>query len=446
MAQKKITRREMLKWIGTGSAAAVLAGCAPAQPGGQTGAADSTSADAPADQISLTIATYAGPNNDWQRHFAQQWADANANVELQIDEAIYGEMAKKQLTLLATGTLWDVSFSGIKWFPFSAAKGAFLALDDFISANDPGMDDFFDAARIGGELDGKNYGLPYLLHPGNPALVVYNKDILGEKGLSEPHDDMTTLEYADLAAKASDPDNQLFGTNYLPGNYYDFASLIRAYGEEILVDEGKTFNFAISETAQEAARWITELRTVHRAAPNRDESEGLQFAAGNMATRTIGSYAVRGMSETVGDKFEFDFALHPVSPDGGRGYSAFVEVFSVFSGSEHPGEAFDLITDLTSTEAGVWAVQQSATGNPTARKSVWETVAEDLHPVFGRALTMMQEISNPFPMPHNLRFSELQDQWANFSRDVFYGDVPFDEGMEAVQQACQEIMDLPRPS
>ena len=59
---------------------------------------------------------------------------------------------------------------------------------------------------------------------------------------------------------------------------------------------------------------------------------------------------------------------------------------------------------------------------------------------------MMEAFSNPFPTPHNLRFSELQDQWANLSPDVFYGDVPLDEGMEAVQQACQEILDLPRPS
>lgn len=446
MDSKQFSRREMLKWMGMGSAATVLAACAPQSGGGQSGASSSdTTSDAAADQVSLSVATYAGPNNDWQRHFANQWAE-ETGADLQVDEAIYGEMAKKQLTLLATGTLWDVSFSGIKWFPFSAAKGAFLPLDDFISANDPGMDDFFDAARIGGELDGKNYGLPYLLHPGNPALIVYNKDILAEKGLAEPHDDMTTLEYADLAAGASDPDNQLFGTNYLPGNYYDFASLIRAFGEDVLVDEAQTFNFAISEKAKEAAQWITELRTVHRAAPNRDENEGLQFAAGNMATRTIGTYAVRGMSETVGDKFEFDFALHPVSPEGGRGYSAFVEVFSVFSDSQHPAEAFDLVTTLTSTDAGVWSVQQSATGNPTARKSVWETVEGDLHPIFGRALAMMQSISNPFPTPHNLRFSELQDQWANLSPDIFYGDVPLDEGMETVQQACQEILDLPRPS
>ena len=47
-------------------------------------------------------------------------------------------------------------------------------------------------------------------------------------------------------------------------------------------------------------------------------------------------------------------------------------------------------------------------------------------------------------MPSNLRFQELQDNWANTMPDLFYGDVPFEEGMTAVQHACPEIMDLPR--
>jgi hypothetical protein len=47
-------------------------------------------------------------------------------------------------------------------------------------------------------------------------------------------------------------------------------------------------------------------------------------------------------------------------------------------------------------------------------------------------------------MPSNLRFQELQDNWANTSPEVFYGEVPFAEGMQNVQDAMQEILDLPR--
>ena len=54
---------------------------------------------------------------------------------------------------------------------------------------------------------------------------------------------------------------------------------------------------------------IYELK--YNAAPNRAESEGLQFAAGTMATSTQGTYAVRSLDETIGGRFEYRAASLP---------------------------------------------------------------------------------------------------------------------------------------
>ena len=68
------------------------------------------------------------------------------------------------------------------------------------------------------------------------------------------------------------------------------------------------------------------------------------------------------------------------------------------------------------------------------------------HPIFRRVVDMYNtaEIPGPFPMPYNLRFQELQDNWANTSPDLFYGDVAFEEGLQTVQDTMQEILDLDR--
>ena len=58
-------------------------------------------------------------------------------VDLKIDEMLYADMDKKQLVLLATGTMQDIVFSGIKWFPYSVFKGAFLPLDDLTKSQGP---------------------------------------------------------------------------------------------------------------------------------------------------------------------------------------------------------------------------------------------------------------------------------------------------------------------
>jgi ABC-type glycerol-3-phosphate transport system substrate-binding protein len=297
----------------------------------------------------------------------------------------------------------------------------------------------------GSSFEGKLYGLPYLMHPGNPALVIYNLDLLGEKGLEMPaSDEYTTADYLDLIAQATDPENMVYGTNYLPGNYYDFCSLARSYGGDILTEDGSQFTFATDPQSVEACQWIVNLRTEHHAAPLRQESEGLQFAAGNLATATLGTYAVRSLEETIADKFQWELLLHPTGPDGVRGYQGFVECFSIYSDSRYPDLAFDLIVKQTSTEVGVYSVLNSS-NQPTARKSVWEAPElADLHPIFLRALEWMSSQPGPFPMPSNLRFQELQDTWANTSPELFYGEVGFDEGMQLVQDECQAIVELPR--
>ena len=290
MMNQPLSRRQLLKWMGVGSTAIALAACAPAGVPATTGSQGEAAAPSTASKT-MSIATYADPRNEWQRVAAKEWADAHPEVDLTVDEVVYAEMNKKQLAALATGTLWDVSFSGVKWFPYVASKDAFAPLEDMIAANDPGMDDFFSAALAGASFDGKLYGLPYLMHPGNPALIIFNKDLLAEKGLEMPADDSwTTADYMELAVAASDADNGIFGTNWLPSNYYDFCSLARTYGGDIMNEDGSKFTFNTDPLSVEACRkWLVSLRTEHKAAPNREESTGLQFAAGTLATSTQGT-------------------------------------------------------------------------------------------------------------------------------------------------------------
>ncbi len=340
MQTMRMTRRQLLQWLGAGSGAVVLAACAPA-PGGlpapSASEAGQTQAGQPAAAtIHMSVATYANPDEDWQRHWSKQWAEENPDVDLQIDEVVYAEMDKKQLSMAATGTLWDVIFSGIKWYPYSAAKGVFAVLDDLVAESKINMDDFFSAGREGAKFEGKYYGLPFRMHPGNNALIVYNKTYLAKKGLPLPQDDWTTAQYGELATSASDPNNKIYGTNYFTANYYDFAALARCYGGDLLSADAKQFTLATDPKTVEATRWLVDLRAKYHAAPLRAESEGLQFAAGTYATSGLGIYAVRSIGETVADKFEYDFSLHPTGPDGMRGQCGFASFFSVAATSKHP--------------------------------------------------------------------------------------------------------------
>jgi ABC-type glycerol-3-phosphate transport system substrate-binding protein len=263
-----------------------------------------------------------------------------------------------------------------------------------------------------------------------------------------PTDDWSTSDYAEIAAQLTDPDNKIFGTNYLPWNYYDFESIARAYGTDIMDPERKTLLFATDEKCKEAALWITKLRTELKCAPARDQAEGLDFTAGVLGSAVTGSYSVNGWKQTIADKFKHDWVLFPKGPEGKRGYTAFTSNYSCASTAKDPELAVDLLVYLTSTEAGTWSALEQGTGQPNARKSVWgnEDLLNKSHPIFRRVLDMYNnaEIPGPFPIPYNLRFQELQDNWANTSPDLFYGDVGFEEGLQLVQDAMSEVLALPR--
>jgi len=452
MQPNQLTRRALLKLIGIGSATVALAACAPtAAPAAPSAAASGSSAGSAALPL-LTVATFDDPLHDWQREFAKRWGEANKDkASVQIESVAYAEMSKLQLARSASGTLWDIVFSGIKWFPYSAAKGMFLALDDMLASRDDAkLDDFFQTAFTGGKLDDKLYGLPYEIHPGNPALVVFNLDMLEKAGIDMPTDDWDVAQYAEIAAKLTDSANKVYGTDYIPGSYYDFESLARAYGTDIMNEDRTKMLFATDEKNIAAATWTTELRTKLKAAPDRQQSDGLDFTTGSvLASSVTGSYSVNGFATTIGDKFKHDWVLFPLGPEGKRGYTAFTSNFSCSATTKAPDLAVDMLVYLTSTEAGLWSALQQGTGQPNARKSVWENqdFLTKSHPIFKRVLDMYNnhDIPGPFPMPSNLRFQELQDNWANTSPDLFYGDLAIPEGMQAVQDAMQEILDLPRP-
>jgi multiple sugar transport system substrate-binding protein len=431
----------------TPAAAAAAKPAAATKPAAAEKPADKPVAAAPSTggaKTPLSIATYAGHLGDWERHFASEWQKKHPEVDLTVDVIPYGDMAKKQLLQIAAGNMEDITFSGIKWYPYSIFKGAFMPLDDLQKSLGPDKNDFLPSCWQNGMFEDKLYGLPYQIDNGNLALVVFNVDHLSSKGLKVPTDDWTVQDFVDLAIKANDPAAKIYGANYLPTTFYDFASLSRTWGTDIFSPDSKKLLLNTDPKNIEAARWLTELRTKHKVAPNREETKGAEFAAGRLASTNDSISGIQTLTETVGTKFKWDLALFPKGPTGLRGYHTFSEMWSIYSKSKQAEKAYDLMLLLSSTEAGVYAALQSQYG-PNCRKSVWadERVLKS-NPSFPRVYKWISEVEGPFPIPNNLRFSELQDKWANVSLPLLYGEVPFEEGMKRVQDECQKIMDLPR--
>ncbi len=418
---------------------------APGSVASPTSGARAVPSPATGENVPLSIAVRSDALFTWQTEAAKQFGQDHPSVTLTISQVNYADMAKKQLVMLASGTMPDVVFSGAKWFSYSAYKGAFLAIDDFVKQANTSLDDFFKDAIASCQLDGKLYGLPYTLNTGNTNIIYYNKDLLAAKGVKEPTDDWTMDKFVDMAAKLTDAPKHIYGTDLLPTSYYDLDTWARSLGGEILSADGKQFTLAADPKTENAARWVTELRTKHHAAPSRADSQGIGFPAGQIALNCDATYDVGGRGKTIGNRFKWDVVLAPVGTGGLRGYEIFVSMFSLYSKTKHPSEAYALLAAELSPETAMHAFV--AQGLPPARPSIWlSPEAGKISSIFGRVSKWLADGHDrgPFPMPNNLRFSELDDKFTNLIPPIYYGEVAFDDGIKKVQDECQQIVALAR--
>src|SRR5579884_3391698 len=126
------TRRRFLASMTLSPLLATVVACAPSMTAPSTTAPPAATAVVPGAKVPLNIAVRSDAQFTWQADAARQFGQEHPNVALSITSVAYNDMAKKQLAMLATGTMPDVVFSGAKWFSYSAFKGAFLAIDDLI--------------------------------------------------------------------------------------------------------------------------------------------------------------------------------------------------------------------------------------------------------------------------------------------------------------------------
>ena len=241
-----------------------------------------------------------------------------------------------------------------------------LDLNPLIESND------FDLDRIEPSIleyleemshDGELNGLPYI----RPEYaLVYNKDIFDLFGVSYPEDNMTWDEVIDLAQEVTGERN---GVQYrglhaaLPGVFEFMLSqvedtyLVDPETHEPIIDESETFKL-----------YLQRLEEVYRIPGNEMASaEGDERAVNLMRSGELAMAADRAFAGTYADTssetgIEFDFVTYPIwgGEYGEYGPNEPGNGLVVTTTSEHPEEAFRVLTYLLSDEHQTW---QASTGN-----------------------------------------------------------------------------------
>ncbi len=457
-AKQPVTRRNFLKGIAVVSmgatAAQLLAACvAPAAGGGAAPNAAGETSNAPA-ATDVTLRVQVPPEggqNVMPTKFAERYT-AESGVKVIIEDTIYGEIATKTQTGFISNTLQDLCYGHNRWLFLNYLKGIYLEIDDLLAADAPSdWGDIYPSVIASNQLQGKNFSIPGVVHPGGNIAVNYNKTYLASKGLPEPAAGWTMADWTELAKAATDSAAGVFGIGFdsLNALHY-YSNVARSFGEKdsrdgwVMDEEGTKFQFN-TDLHKELGAWYLDLLDSKVAPRKADQVDGGLFPAGLTATHASIVGSVTAYLSQIGDKFEMDAVLLPVGPQGRQGTCYSGNMHMINKNSAHPEEAWGLLKLYSSGEAGVSMVLDGKL-QPNGHKSAWTNPdVIKVNRMFGIADGLITGGVERFPMPKNARFTEANDIFLNEIDLVWEGEKSWEEQAPVIEEKVQAVLDLPLP-
>ena len=301
MSSRNLSRRTVLKALGTALALPILQACGgattpPTVPAGGGGAPTKAAGGAATTAAgAATKPAAAGGNAQGQLRFAtwlgaskglvDKYNQGQSKINVAYEEIPFGQFADKLLIDLASGTAPDVFHWPSPWWIPTMRKKVFLPIDGLITRDKIDMTAFAYQPNKLAEFDGKLWGLPYALP--TTRVVIYNKRLFKEAGVAEPNDDWTWTDMVGAAKKIHRPPDVYALTT--PPHQLNIESMILGNGGAILDEDGKKCLLdspQATEAIQASADWFLKDKVTME--PGQEKALGDQpFASDKLAMTYI---------------------------------------------------------------------------------------------------------------------------------------------------------------
>jgi multiple sugar transport system substrate-binding protein len=321
-----------------------------------SGAAQPTSASSGSNQGQVTVNVLAmqqaGPTPDEMNAIVTKFNQSHPDIKVNIEYVSYDALHDKIVTAMAANPpAYDVILVDDIWYAEFAKNNYLLDVTDKIASI---KDQVFPAAWDITTVDGKTYGMPWLL---DEKYFYYNKDILQQAGISAPP--ATWEEMVDQAKTIKDKGLVDYPIVWSWGQaeaaICDFVTLLYGNGGQFMDAQG---NPAFNDPKGVATvQWM--LDTLDQGISNPasvsyvEEDVRNVFSQGKaaFATNWVYMYELADLNQSESQVTgKVGMSLMPAFKDGGV-KSATINGsmgFSVVSKSDHPDAAWQYVQFLTS--------------------------------------------------------------------------------------------------
>ncbi len=288
----------------------------------------------------------------------QNFEDANASIIVQLEPVSGRDYYARLLTQLAAKAAPDIMQVGDDAVPSFVSKNAFVALDEFIKANNFDTSIYLPGLLEPGKVNGKQYLLP---KDYSPLAVYYNKKLFDAAGAAYPKEGWTWDDFLASAQKLTLKDASGKVTQWgvqLPGPWTTgFEYWVAAAGGSLFSQDGKSFTgYMDSAAAARAVQFYADLYNKYQVAPQPADMNAFgggntEFASGKAAMMLFGRWPQSGF------KTNPNITLGVVAPpqDKARANVLFWGGFGIAASAKDPATTFKYLS-FVSGEPGaqVW--------------------------------------------------------------------------------------------
>ncbi|MDD3926448.1 MAG: sugar ABC transporter substrate-binding protein [bacterium] len=339
-------------------------------------------------------------------------------------ESASGDYYIKLQTMMAGGTAPDVIFMQNKSLADYKDRGVLLNLSPYIEKDGY---DLGDICRLGfeegGIKTGEVYGIPVT---GTAEVLIYNKDLFDKAGLKYPDQTWTRKDMLEAARKLTQDTNgdgriDQYGISIMPGWWPQDIAWIWA-------DGGNVFNKDLSKCvvnnakARETIQFMVDLSNKYKVTPKGVTGSEVSSVSELFKNDRLGMYAglpYQALSDfSTVRNLNWDIALMPKSNRGQRVVRYTGECWTVYAGSKHPKEAWEMVKYLSSPRTAKGLAELNMI---PARMSVLKSTAFIKEKTPFKEEKIVEALSNARAVPSLMHVEELGSIWGRGIEAVLLG-------------------------
>ena len=254
--------------------------------------------------VEITYANFnaSGGNEETLQKMYEAFHDEYPNITVNIETIGYDDYFTQMQTRVAGGTAPDCYELNIENFAAYANKGVLAELTGIDTSG-------YNATALNAfSVNGKQYGVP-----GNfsNVVLIYNKDLFDQAGVSYPTDDWTWDDAMEACEKISALGDDIYGI-YQPITFNEFFKVAAQYGGGVLNADKTEFTINSEENLKAATMMISKV-TDTNVQPTEAQMGGMGdwdlFESGRLGMIPTGIWAFNTFADAC--DFNWDICVEP---------------------------------------------------------------------------------------------------------------------------------------